>query len=94
MTALVRVLTDPARQADQRTVPAEGVADTELGHRQIEDRIPLLTGEGDEGDHERKGDDGSGDDHRGPWPASAPFAEPLVHAPEVHEGVTLTIDDQ
>ncbi len=90
MTALVRVLADPPGQPDQRGVRAEGVADAELGHRQVEHRIPVRAAEVDEGDQQRKGDDGGGDDHRGPGPAGTPAAERLAHAHEVHEGATLT----
>ncbi len=53
VTALVRVLADPPRQPDERGVLAEGVADPELGHRQVEDGVPVRAGEVTEGDQQR-----------------------------------------
>jgi hypothetical protein len=57
MAALVRVGTDPAGQADQRRVAGEDVADAELGHGQVEHRVPVVSGQRDDGDEQREADD-------------------------------------
>ena len=58
MTALVGVLADPAGETDQRRVRGPDVADAELGHGQVEDRVPVLAAQGDRGDDEGQTDQG------------------------------------
>ena len=72
VTALVGVLTDPPGQADQGRVRGADVADAELGHRQVEDRVPALAAQRDRGDDERQTDHDDGDRNDPAWaPAAA-----------------------
>ncbi len=89
VAALVGVLADPPRQSDQRGVLAEHIADVELGHGQVEDRIPVRSGKVDKGAEQRHGDNGGRPEQAKPAMAGAPAAECLAGAHEVHEGVTL-----
>ena len=57
VTPLLRILPDPPGQADQRRVRRAHVADAELGHRQVEDRVPPLATQRDHGDDQRQPDD-------------------------------------
>ena len=57
VAALVGVLADATRQPDQRGVGRADVTDPELGHRQVEHRVPLVGAEGHDGHHERETDD-------------------------------------
>ncbi len=56
VAALVRVGADASRQADQRGVPAEHVADPELGHRQVEHGVPGRAVQHGDGDDQRQAD--------------------------------------
>ena len=58
MAPLVRILADAPGQADQWGVACADVPDAELGHGQVEHRVPLASGQGGrryeqwEADHE------------------------------------------
>ena len=77
VAALVRVRADPAGQADQRRVAREHVPDAELGHGQVEHRVPVIAGQCDDGDQQREPDDErrDGEHHTHPIPSSAGRAD-------------------
>ena len=54
MTSLVRQLADPPGQSDQRGLAGADVLDPELGHREVEHRVPAPLGECDHCDEQRK----------------------------------------
>ena len=66
VAALLGERADPAREPDQRRVPAADVAHPELGHRQVEHREPAPAREGDHGDDQRQRDGDRDDDDRRP----------------------------
>ena len=57
VAALVRVGADPPGQADQRRVAREHVPDPELGHGQVEHRVPVIARQRDDRDQQREPDD-------------------------------------
>ena len=76
VAALVRVLADPARAARSAACgDVNDVADPELGHRQVEHRVPLVAlREGDGGDEQRQADDGRPQQHGRPRAPDPPAA--------------------
>ena len=57
MAALVGVLADASRQPDQRGVRPTDVADPELGHRQVEHRVPRAAAQDGDGHDQRQPDE-------------------------------------
>ena len=60
MAALVGEGPDAAGEPDERGVGAEHVTDSVLGHRQVENRVPLRSPQRDECDEQGEADDGGG----------------------------------
>ena len=58
---------DPAGEADERRVAGSDVTHAQLGHRQVEHRIPVGPAEADGRDDQRQPDEGeqAGHDHGG-----------------------------
>ena len=77
MAALGRVRADAPGQADQRRVAGEHVAHPELGHRQVEHRMPRPAVEAGHGDDQRQPDEQRG--HRD-GPERDPTPPPLGRA--------------
>ena len=90
MAALLGIRADAPGQPDQRGVAGADVAHPQLGHRQVEHRVPALPVQGSERHDERQTDDGDRHGH-GPAGTQQPGRQPpgVVHVRHAGQSVPV-----